>query len=187
MDNDGVLSQDNEDKVWLGVVPEEISKKRNISFKEAYDFCIEEYKKFEGMEEWYDLDFWEKRFGFEIKKHVRSENIFEDAKEFLEKFGNRTIVVTAAHPSIINITTKKIKPFVSKIYSTFDFGIPKENPAFFHALIKKEHLTPENLVFVDDKTGNVEAARKAGIKSFLLDRNAKEKKESVISSLKELM
>ncbi len=187
MDNDGVLSEDNQDEVWLGKIPEMISKKERIPFKEAYDFCVEEYKKFEGMEEWYNVLFWEKRFGIKFKHLIKPQHLFEDAKEFLKKFGSQTIVVTAAHPSIIEITTKSVKPLVRKIYSTFDFGLIKENPAFFHAVIKKEHLIPENIIFVDDKVENVNSARKAGIKSFLLDRSSKEKKEGIIHSLRELM
>jgi HAD superfamily hydrolase (TIGR01509 family) len=187
MDNDGVLVDGNQDYVWFGKIPEMLAEKKGISFKEAYDFCVNEYKKFEGTLEWYDVDFWEKRFGIEFKTHIKPPELFDDAKEFLEKFGKQTIVVTAAHFSIIDITTKNVKLYVKKVYSTFDFGLPKENPAFFYALIKKEHLIPENCVFVDDKLENVTAARKAGIKAFLLDRNSKEEKEGVINSLRKLM
>lgn len=187
LDNDGVLVDGNQDYIWFGEIPEIISKKRGISFNDAHDFCIKEYKKYEGKIEWYDIDFWEKRFGIKFKKYFKPPKLFDDAKEFLIKFGDNTIVVTSAHTSIIKITTKNVAPFVKKVYSTFDFGLPKESPAFFHALIKKEHLIPEKCIFIDDKPKNVEAATKAGITSFLLDRNSKEKGRGVIRSLKELM
>ena len=186
MDNDDVLVDDKQDYLWFKKIPEILAKKRNISFEEAYALCVKDYEKFEGTLEWYDVDFWENKLGINFKRYVKTPELFEDAKQFLEKFGSQTIVVTAAHPSILNITTKNVKNFVRKIYSSFEFGLPKESVSFFHALMKKENLIPENCVFVDDKIANVMAARKAGIKSFLLDRKLKKNKKGVINSLLDL-
>lgn len=188
LDNDGVLSNAiHYDDFWYRLVPRELAKRRKVSFKEASKFCINMYDKTEGTLNWADVTFWNKLFGFDIRPYLKSPKPFPDALKFLKKHGKRSIVVTAAHPDFFSVTIKYIKKYVKKVYSTFDFGLTKEDVGFFKALMLKEKLSPENCIFVDDMLKNVLAARKAGITAYVIDRKSKKKKTGIVHSLSELI
>lgn len=44
-----------------------------------------------------------------------------------------------------------------------DLGLAKPDPAYFTAIATKLGLAPASLLFIDDRTGNVEGARSAGL------------------------
>jgi len=54
-----------------------------------------------------------------------------------------------------------------KVYASNLMGISKPDPDFYRYILKKEGITPENTVFVDDMEENIISAQKIGISSIL--------------------
>jgi len=50
--------------------------------------------------------------------------------------------------------------------------IKKPNPQFFKSYLKKHNLTPDNVLFIDDKSYNVASAESCGIQSILYKNSA---------------
>ncbi len=87
------------------------------------------------------------RLGY--KHHLGSnigKTVFDDC---LEKFSN-----------IFNLFEDATIPFVSSQSGSI---IKKPNPDFFHAHIKKHKLNPHQIIFIDDKLINVQAAQSVGM------------------------
>lgn len=65
-----------------------------------------------------------------------------------------------------------MKDFFSGIYYSNQIGMRKPDKEIFEFVLKKENLKPQYTFFVDDKTENVEAAKRLGIQAFhLAERN----------------
>ena len=54
-----------------------------------------------------------------------------------------------------------------EVYASNLMGISKPDPDFYRYILKKERITPENTVFVDDSEENILSAQKIGINSIL--------------------
>ncbi len=55
-----------------------------------------------------------------------------------------------------------------KAYYSHDFGHRKPYPQSFTRLLEIENLRPEETLFIDDTTGNIEGAKEAGLQTILL-------------------
>ena len=66
---------------------------------------------------------------------------------------------TKKFPTIFNFFTEATIPFESE-NSTI---IKKPQPDFFHSHIKKHNLEPHQIIFIDDKLANVQAAQSIGM------------------------
>ncbi|MBC8319834.1 MAG: HAD family phosphatase [Bacteroidetes bacterium] len=57
-----------------------------------------------------------------------------------------------------------------KAYFSFDLHLLKPNPEIYEFVIYQHGLVPENTLFIDDKTENIEAAKKLGLKTYQLNK-----------------
>jgi glucose-1-phosphatase len=57
----------------------------------------------------------------------------------------------------------------SDVHVTCDFGVRKPEPLVFARLVEHYHLSPGEVVFVDDSGANVEGARAAGLQGVLFE------------------
>ena len=51
----------------------------------------------------------------------------------------------------------------NQVFTSGSAGIRKPNPEFFKMVIEKSQLVPERMIFVDDKSENVDTARRCGL------------------------
>ena len=58
-----------------------------------------------------------------------------------------------------------IDPVFSKIYSASELGITKKEAASYEFLAKDLKVAPDEILFIDDTAGNIEAAQKAGLQT----------------------
>jgi FMN phosphatase YigB (HAD superfamily) len=65
----------------------------------------------------------------------------------------------AKFPTIFNVFKQIIIPFEAEDTKI----IKKPNPLFFRAYLEKHNLQPEQIIFIDDKVANVQAARSLGM------------------------
>lgn len=52
------------------------------------------------------------------------------------------------------------------VYASHHMGLAKPDPAFYQHILDAESVTPERSMFFDDKSENVDAARRLGITAF---------------------
>ncbi len=57
-----------------------------------------------------------------------------------------------------------------KAYFSFDLHLQKPDPDIYEFVINQHGLVPENTLFIDDKTENIEAAKKLGLKTYQLNK-----------------
>jgi putative hydrolase of the HAD superfamily len=55
------------------------------------------------------------------------------------------------------------------IHYAADYGVSKPDPAFFQAVCVRTGFSPQDLLLIDDKASNVEAARACGWRGALWD------------------
>jgi len=53
----------------------------------------------------------------------------------------------------------------NKIYSSIDFGLGKQDPKSYKYVANDIGVKPEEILFIDDLKDNIEAAKKAGLKT----------------------
>jgi len=68
---------------------------------------------------------------------------------------------------------RKIKGIFNKIYTVTDLGLGKESSKTFNILAQKIGKKPEDILFIDDTLQNVEAAKKAGLKTIQYNKDNK--------------
>lgn len=199
-DLDGTLvSTDYVDAVWLERIPQIYANKYGISFEEAKKHVEEEYLKI-GPEalEWYDLDYWIKKFDLNVKSEdvlkscTEKLYLYPDASEILDKFSKEyelIIVSNASHPFIeIETNFLGIKKYFRKIFSSVsDFKKTKKDEEVYRKVCKIIGKNSDEIVHVGD---NYEfdylVPSKVGIKAFYLDRKEMMNGENVIKNLLEL-
>jgi FMN phosphatase YigB (HAD superfamily) len=129
-DLDGTLVQNTfADSVWLKGFPTLYAKEKNITIDEAKEFLFKEYDKV-GMarKEWYDIDWWFKRF--QIKKDWHdllsdfrtNIHIFPESKNVINKLSKKfkLIIVSNAKREFVDIQLKQtsLKPYFHAIFSS---------------------------------------------------------------------
>ncbi len=60
-----------------------------------------------------------------------------------------------------------------------EIGLEKPNPKVYELLLQTMHLPPQDIVFIDDKVENVEAAKEMGIDAILFESERKLKGELI--------
>ena len=58
-----------------------------------------------------------------------------------------------------------------QVFTSGHAGMRKPDPRFFHQVLQKTQLAPEEVLFVDDKMENVTAAKSLGIDGIVFDNN----------------
>jgi len=158
-----------------GVLPDIISY-LNINEEDFFNYTGGNYTKFlNGMIS--SDEFWA-RFSLGYGGKVEEE-LF--AKFFNPKIDKRVklLIRQLKENSRVVCGTNVIEPHYSyflehgdydifdAVYSSHLIGVSKPDPNFYHYILKKEGIKPENTVFVDDTEENILSAEKIGIKSIL--------------------
>lgn len=63
--------------------------------------------------------------------------------------------------------------YLTKRYLSYQVGVIKPSPEFYQYIVRHEKVQPKEMLFIDDVTENVEAARQAGMMGYQF-RNAEE-------------
>ncbi|MEM2258540.1 MAG: HAD family hydrolase [Candidatus Thermoplasmatota archaeon] len=199
-DLDGTLvSTDYVDAVWLEKIPQIYSNRYGISFQEAREYVEKEYLKV-GPEalEWYDLDYWIKKFNLGIKSEdilkscVEKLYLYPDASTILKKFSKKyeLIMISNASRQFIEVETSflGIKKYFRRIFSSVsDFKKTKKDEEVYKKVCNILGKNSNEIFHVGD---NYEfdyiVPSKVGIKAFYLDRKENMDGENVIKNLLEL-
>ena len=63
--------------------------------------------------------------------------------------------IKALHPGIFKV--------VKREFWSCELGQIKRDPGFFENLLEKEHLRPEEVIFIDDNVANIATASRLGV------------------------
>ena len=188
------------ESVWLEGVPNLYANKIGLTFDEARKYVKSEYDKIGRQKlEWYDLNYWIKKFGLEIsKKEILSSfknriRIFPEVEDVLKECrsqGYKLIIVSNARREFINLQLKrtKIDNYFERVFSsTSDFNLTKQTVKVYQQVSSIMKISPTEMIHVgDDLLFDFVIPRKLGIKSFYLDRTSKKSGNSIIHNLREL-
>lgn len=97
--------------------------------------------------------------------------LFEDTIPTLEalKGKYRLGVISDTWPSIVPVLEKfGLRPYFDCVTYSYTLGVYKPSPRMYEDALSKMGLPPEQTVFIDDFTGNLKGARKAGIQPVLI-------------------
>jgi putative hydrolase of the HAD superfamily len=158
---------------WHSIVPGYYGRARGMSAEEALEQEIRpRLRAVEGTMNWYSIDYWSRMLELDIAKltAVHDERIawLPGAQDFLRRqraAGRRLVLATNSHSEVLRIKDEKmsIRPLFDAMYSSQQFGAPKEYAEFWLRLRNAEPYDPARTAFIDDNPRVLAAARAARI------------------------
>jgi HAD superfamily hydrolase (TIGR01509 family) len=174
LDMDGTLLDLRFDNYfWRELVPQRYAERNGMTTPEAQRQLIPRFAAWEGRLQWYCLDHWTRELGLDLValKHEVAERIafLPDAREFLtglRPLGKRTALVTNADRTALALKLERtgLASHLDAHYSSHDFGLPKEDRAFWERLREREAFEPARTLLVDDSIVVLRAARAFGVR-----------------------
>ena len=177
LDMDGTLldlAYDND--MWLNRVPNLYARANSLSADEARTRLYATFRELEGTLDWYCLDHWSERLGFDVlalhREHRAGIAYLPGAKAFLERMAAsplRLLLVTNSHRDTLDLKAQEtgVDGYFDGIYSSHDLGSPKEEQAFWEAIANVEDVDVERTVFIDDNAAVLASAATFGLRRLL--------------------
>ena len=174
LDMDGtILDLAFDSYVWKQLVPERYAVHHDLPHEVARKRLFAKYASIQGDLEWYCLDHWSERLGFDVlglheEVHDRIEYL-PGAQAFLKHVRDldiRVLLVTNSHPDTLHLkeSTLGFSRYFDGLHSAHSYGHAKEHQDFWHALQDEEGFDPQTTLFVDDTLPVLRSAAKYGIK-----------------------
>ena len=171
---DGTLLDLGYDKrFWEEHLPRRFAETRGVAVEEAHRVMRPIFEATAGTLDWYCINYWSRALSVDIttlKRQTRHEiGWLPGARDFLARVrasGRRLALVTNAHPEILAIKDAQlgVRRRFDAIYTSHDFGVPKEDAAFWPRLAAREAFDPARTLFADDNAAVLGAARDHGIR-----------------------
>ncbi len=174
LDLDGTLldlAYDNH--FWLEVVPVAYAAARSTTVEAARAELGPLFRACEGTLPWYCIDHWSRELDLDIEalKRANTERIgwLPGAEGFLQRLrsaGKRVVLLTNGHPQVVRIKHEKtgVLAYFDAVFSSHEFGAPKESARFWEDVRLKEPFDPQRSLFADDSPAVLRAALRAGIR-----------------------
>ena len=186
LDMDGTLLDLHFDnQFWQHFLPARYAEQHQI----APETAIEElYRRFDAKRhsiEWYCTDYWSEQLAMDIPalkqelKHLIA--IRPKVVDFLDHLGAQSIqrvLITNAHRQSLKIKLEqtRIDRYLDHLFSSHDFGVPKENTSFWTKLRGQIDFEPSRTLFIDDTETMLESAATHGIRHLLCIRQPDSRK-----------
>ena len=122
----------------------------------------------QGKLNWYCLDFWGDTLELDIlsikARYTDGIRWRPQAETFLRQLQAShldVVLITNAHPLTLQMKAERlpIAQWFDKIISSHDYGVPKETPAFWNALMGERPFNPGRTLFMDDSEHVLDSAR----------------------------
>ncbi len=173
LDMDGTLLDLHYDNhFWQVYVPEKFAQQHGVSYAEAHAECFRRYDAKTGTLDWYCVDFWSEQLELDIVQLKQEVShliaVHPDVPEFLaalRQAGKRVALVTNAHRKSLNLKMGRtgLGVHFDAMHVSHEYGLAKEDPAFWAALPRNEPFDPGRTLLVDDSLPVLRSARQAGI------------------------
>ncbi len=105
------------------------------------------------------------------KSFVRNKKLFEKAYKLKDEGYDIAILSDQWHLSKKIFVTKRDMWKFDSIVISCDVGYRKPNPKIYKLVLKRLHLKPEEVVFIDNREWNLVPAKKLGMKTILFENN----------------
>lgn len=173
LDMDGTLLDlyfDNH--FWREHVPLRYAERHGLDMEGAKAHLFPRFQAVEGTMEWYCVDYWSRELDLDIAELKREIDhliaIHPHVVEFLDAVrahGKHVALVTNAHAKSLEIKMERTQlgGHFDKIICSHDYGKPKEDDGFWHALHHHHPFARERTLLVDDSLPVLRAAREYGI------------------------
>ncbi len=173
LDMDGTLLDLHYDNhFWQVYVPEKFAEHHGLPKDEAHAECFRRYNAKAGTLDWYCVDYWTEQLELDIAQ-LKAElshliAVHPDVTEFLAALkasGKRVVLVTNAHRKSLNLKMERtgLAVHFDAMHVSHEYGLAKENPAFWAALRRGEPYDPARSLLVDDSLPVLRSAREYGI------------------------
>ena len=109
---------------------------------------------------------------FDNAMHQGVGPFYEETLEtmsWLRKEGIEIGLLSNALPNLAD--TGQTLAAEDKIFVSYELGLLKPDKAIYQSVLAKLNAKPEEVIFIDDKRENVEAAKSLGINGIVFDRN----------------
>ncbi len=173
LDMDGPLLDLNFDRVfWRKLVPQRYVSVHGMPVPAARALLEPLYRDKEGTLDWYCLDYWTRELGIDVLalKHEVAHliRLHSGVLSFLANphlSNKRLLLVTNAHFDALALKLARtgIKAYFEAVYSSHEFGVPKEQVEFWELLGERAAYDASRTVLVDDTVAVLTAAREFGI------------------------
>lgn len=92
-----------------------------------------------------------------------------EAMQFLKICGIEICLLSNALPNLKDTGAGLVKP--GRAFTSYDLGLLKPDPLIYKVVLQKLGAKPQEVIFIDDKQKNVEAAKSLGILGIVFNRN----------------
>jgi len=177
LDMDGTLLDLHFDNhFWQVYVPEKFAERHGLPHAEAHAECFRRYNAKVGTLDWYCVDYWTQQLELDIAQLKQELShliaVHPDVTDFLAALkmaGKRVVLVTNAHRKSLNLKMERtgLAVHFDVMHVSHEYGIAKEDPAFWAALQCSEPFDPERTLLVDDSLPVLRSAREFGIAHLL--------------------
>ena len=174
LDLDGTLLDLNFDlHFWLEYLPRVYSEKHNISHQQAQDILQPMLNAEKGKLNLYCIDFWQEKLDLDIMKLKNNIShlikVHPNVKRFLtlaRKHDKQIYLITNAHRKTIKLkmSVTQLQDYFDGIVSSHDFGVAKQEQAFWHKLSEVINLDKNRTIFFDDSLDVLKSAFEFNIK-----------------------
>ena len=174
LDMDGTLLDLHFDNYfWLHHVPQRFAEKNQLHIDDAHKLLMPKFKSAEGTMNWYCVDYWSEQLDLDIAQ-LKAEvdhlvAVHPHVIEFLQAMkatGKHVALVTNAHQKSLMLKMERtaLQHHFDDIICAHDFGMPKEEPAFWAKLNNKMAFNKEKTLLVDDTLSVLRSGQEYGIK-----------------------
>ena len=172
LDMDGtILDLNYDNRIFGHLLPAAFAKQNNLSVQSAQQQLHGHMMNLMGTMDFYRFDYWRDFTGLDmVDLHEQAAELIcflPGADRFLEQLARckkRVLIATNADRQSLAIKEKALNltARVDEVISSHDYGVPKENDAFWHTLVERTLLDPARTLFIDD-TQRVLIAKQFGI------------------------
>lgn len=173
LDMDGTLLDLNFDNYfWQQHVPQRYAEKYQLSPEQAKAQLAMRYKSVEGTIDWYCVDYWTHELGLDIavlKEEVdHLIAVHPHVTDFLDAVraaNKRMLLVTNAHMKSLTLKLQRTKlgGHFDQLICSHDYGVAKEEQAFWERLREEQPFDPARTLLVDDSLAVLRSAKRYGI------------------------
>ena len=153
-------------------MPEAYANLNQLPLPDAKHQLFEQMRVVHGTIDFYSFDFWSEQTGLDITDLHQQESqriaFRADAEAFLDwlaQSAHEAIIATNADHNSLRIKedAMALSKRVDHVYSSQDFGSPKEDQAFWAQLQQRCDFDPQRTLFLDDTERVLDAAAEFGI------------------------
>ncbi|MBK3750063.1 GMP/IMP nucleotidase [Stutzerimonas balearica] len=180
LDMDGTLLDLHFDNhFWLEFLPARYAERHGISQAMAELELGPLFNEHQGRLTWYCLDYWTRELDLpirEMKREIAHLIALRPAADTflaaLRQARKRVVLITNAHRDSLSLKLERVElaPWFDRLISSHDYGYPKEEAQFWHALKQDIAFEPGRTLFIDDSLPILRSAGRFGVAHLLAVR-----------------